>query len=126
MHSLTPTPTEFELGTGLFVTVSEADLDPPLFSPPAYAVSGAAAPDWPTVPGANQVLQVWYVWPPSHTVLNPLPTRITDTWGVGGTHLWTLDDASSGWQDEGPLSSSGGYLTGPALNRFAAVAVVVP
>jgi hypothetical protein len=113
-HPLTTTAAEVELGTGLFVTVGSADLEPPLFVDPATEVAGVKVKtdDYLPFHGIDEakVLGVWYLKPFDHQAANGLPFRIEGDLGAADGDSATAYVGSyteSAWVEVGPMTLSG-------------------
>jgi hypothetical protein len=130
---LGPTATEHETGDGLYLTLGEPDLTPPLLAPRATEVSGVFVPEGQRVPTdgvTGTVLGMWYVDPFDHTATGAdIPVRIEDRWALAdGTELevYVGDYLSSAWLSAGTATASGGQLTGAALPVLSTVILVQP
>jgi hypothetical protein len=132
-HPLGATPTELELGDGLFVTVGKNDLAPPSFEQPATTAAGVRTPD-DAIPPIEVVtgtpLAVWYTAPFNYTAENGLPFRIENTFGLadGDTaevYVGSYDDHA--WVDVGVVTVTDGYLSGPGkLPKLSTILLVKP
>jgi hypothetical protein len=127
-----PSPTEIELGTGLWVTIGAGDLEPPdAFHPAASTAGGVRVPeaDWPPIDDVTgTVLAVWYTHPFDYDAEMGLPVRISETLGLGeGEQVRLLIGSYSdfAWLDAGTLTVTGGELVGttelPLLSTILAV-----
>jgi hypothetical protein len=131
--ALGPSPEEHTVGTGLYLTVAEGELEPPLFQDPATEVFGVRVPQeyWvPTDGVQGTVLAQWYVGPFDHHALpaGGLPIRIDDEWGTAegadNFRVYVGSYIESAWVDAGQATHSGGSFTGAALPLLSTVILV--
>ena len=126
-------PTEIEVGSGLFVTLSADMLKPPTFEDPATEVAGILVPDnvQPPVDSIEgTVLAMWFMGPFDHEVTGGADMRIRNDWKLkdGTTYeVWVGSYPNSSWLDAGDLTVKGGWLEGDArLPRISTVLLVDP
>ncbi len=129
---LTSTATEIEVGTGLFITVSKADLEPPdAFHEDPTEVTGVAvdvALQMPVDRPHSSVIAMWYVGPFDYMSEGGLPVRIQNLWGLadGAVYsVWTGSYLDSAWLDQGTLTVSGEWLEGDAALTVVSTVVLV-
>ena len=127
------TPTEVELGEGLFLTLAGSDIEPPLFVDPATEVAGVRVPqaDWIPVDGASEVLDLWYIEPYHNKAVNGgLPIRFANLWKLadGTTYeVWVASYDDSAWHVAGTVTASGDWLEGGVvIDELSPIALVKP
>lgn len=128
-HPLSASPTELELGSGLFVTVS-TDLVVPFAEPDPTEAAGVRAPTLPPIEGVTGTpLAAWYLAPFNYKSDAGLPFRIADEWDLGGAtlHVWVASYDDFAWLDAGEVTAHDGYLTGSGkLPLLSTVVLVQP
>lgn len=113
--------TELELGSGLFVTLSDDELEPPLFVDDAKQVAGVLLDPKQYPPldfDGGEVIAIWYLDPFEHHAKAGLPIEIANQWKlpVGETlEVWQGIYSTIEWVKEGELTvQKSGRLTGTA------------
>lgn len=129
--ALSDSPTEHQVADGFWLTVSAPELiRPSPLEPAATEVGGvdatAIAPEMEGLTGTIE--GVFYLSPFDFHTDNPMPLRLTNTWGYadGEAELWVARYAAD-WELVGDLVDDGnGDLTvsGPGLTLLSTVAVV--
>jgi hypothetical protein len=132
-HTLTDTPTEYELVDGFFLTVGTGQLEAPSpLEPEATVVAGVdassvALPFEGGLPADATVEAVYYLDPFDYHTDTGLPVRITNSWGFadGDAQLWVARYAAD-WELVGDLTVDGnGDLTvAEGLSLISTVAIV--
>jgi hypothetical protein len=131
--ALEPSPEEHSVGLGLYVTVGEGELEPPLFQEETTEIFGVRVPqeNWvPTDEVQGTVLAQWFVGPFDHHSVpaEGLPIRIDDEWGTAegadNFRVYVGSYIDSAWLDAGQATHSGGSFTGPALPLLSTVILV--
>ncbi len=127
---LPASPTELEVGAGLFLTLDETTLEPPLFVEAATEVSGIQ------VEGADQlpvdlegtVLGMWYLEPFDHEAPDGVPVRVANQWDLAegvSAQVWVGSYGTSVWLEAGSLEVSGASLEGDAFLPLCSTVVLL-
>lgn len=124
---LPSTAAELEVVPGLFLTVGQDTLQPPILEAQATEVWGADATAQPppiSVPGT--LVKAWYLDPFDHTSASGIAVRIVPDWTVDGDYeLWLSSYETSAWEKVGDLTQDGASLvTTGKLTHLSTLVVV--
>lgn len=131
---ITGTPTEMELGSGLFVTLSDSAIEPPLFVDPATEAAGVMVDptNWvPTDEITGTVAAQWFVSPFNHHATGAdLPVRFDGAnIGLAGAtyRAWVGSYDDFAWIDAGTFSDgdADGWYTADGSNGLPLLGTVM-
>lgn len=114
-HMLSDDRQDIEVAPGLTLSVSTADLEPPLFNPDPTWVDAVQVPPADMLPVElnGTVLDMWYMGPFDYHS-GGVPVSIANTYGVDTStqtiELWVGSYESSAWERVGQANDTGGVL----------------
>ncbi|MBX2796782.1 MAG: hypothetical protein KTR31_03905 [Myxococcales bacterium] len=118
--SLPTEPTELDVGGGLLLQVSAADLEPDFFEPAPDRIAALQLSDTRVLPVdgvPGEVVAMWFLDPWGASAPEGLPLRVRNQWSApDGTsfRVWVASRSEHAWIEAGSLQASGDVLTGDA------------
>lgn len=130
-QAIPATPTELEIGTGLFVTVSDDALEPPTFVEDATETSGRLldAADYPPLDfEEGSILAIWYMKPFNHRSKAGMPVAFANQWKLADGEVYRVWQGSyddQAWLDMGTVTVSGDRIEGDAKLSLTSTTMLV-
>lgn len=119
-HTIPASPTELEVGRGLFVTVSDDDLEPPIFVDDATQTAGVLLTEAQHPPldfAEGDIVAIWYMTPFDHHSKAGMAVEFDNQWKLKDGEVYAVWQGSyvdQSWVDAGRVTVKGKRLSGDA------------